>query len=136
MTHNREDEKHTRDEREQADPFAGRIVRNRFVLKTRLGDGGMGVVFKALDRNRQAADDPQLHVALKLLSDKVSSHPQAALALQREGSRALRLSHHNIVRMYDFDRDGALSFLTMELLEGESLSAVLKRNPDGMHPAV
>src|SRR5262249_575370 len=108
MTYNREDETHTRDEDEPADPFVGRVVPTRFVLTARLGDGGMGVVFKALDRNRQAADDPQLHVALKLLSDKVSSHPQATLALQREGSRALRLSHHNIVRMYDFDRDGAL----------------------------
>lgn len=109
-----------------------RVIKNRFVLESRLGDGGMGVVYKAIDRNRQDADDPIVHVALKLIGESIQAHPQAALALQREGSRTLRLSHRNIVRMYDFDRDGDLAFLTMELLDGRSLDAIVCEHPDGM----
>jgi len=109
-----------------------RVIKNRFVLENRLGDGGMGVVYKAIDRNRQDADDPIVHVALKLIGESIHAHPQAALALQREGSRTLRLSHRNIVRMYDFDRDGDLAFLTMELLDGRSLDAIVREHRDGM----
>ncbi len=113
-------------------PPQPRVIKNRFVLENRLGDGGMGVVYKAIDRNRQDADDPIVHVALKLIGESIQAHPQAALALQREGSRTLRLSHRNIVRMYDFDRDGDLAFLTMELLDGRSLDAILRDHRDGM----
>ncbi len=109
-----------------------RVIKNRFVLESRLGDGGMGVVYKAIDRNRQEADDPIVHVALKLIGESIQAHPQAALALQREGSRTLRLSHRNIVRMYDFDRDGDLAFLTMELLDGRSLDAMVREHREGM----
>jgi serine/threonine protein kinase len=109
-----------------------RIIKNRFVLENRLGDGGMGVVYKAIDRNRQDADDPVVHVAIKLIGESIQAHPQAALALQREGSRTLRLSHRNIVRMYDFDRDGDLAFLTMELLDGRSLDAIVREHRGGM----
>ena len=109
-----------------------RVIKNRFVLENRLGDGGMGVVYKAIDRNRQDADDPVVHVAIKLIGESIQAHPQAALALQREGSRTLRLSHRNIVRMYDFDRDGDLAFLTMELLDGRSLDAIVREHRGGM----
>jgi serine/threonine protein kinase len=113
----------------------GRTIKGRFVLESQLGDGGMGVVYKARDLRRAEKDDPNVYVALKLIGESIQSHPEAPLALQREASRALRLAHHNIVHMYDFDRDGDLSFLTMELLSGTSFDALLREHGNGMELA-
>jgi len=118
--------------RDQDTSPLGRTIKGRFVLESQLGDGGMGVVYKALDLRRQEKDDPNTYVALKLIGGAIQSHPEAPLALQREASRALRLAHHNIVHMYDFDRDGDLSFLTMELLSGKSFDALLREHRSGM----
>lgn len=115
-----------------ADELPG-VLKGRFVLEERIGDGGMGSVYKALDRNRQAHNDPQPYVALKILkTELLREHPDAALALQREASRTLRLSHHNIVRVHDFDMEGDANFITMELLQGESLVSMLDERPRGL----
>lgn len=110
-----------------------RTLKGRFVLEQRIGDGGMGSVYKALDRNRKTHNDPQPYVALKILKGALlREYPDAVLALQREASRTLKLSHHNIVRVYDFDTDGDAYFITMELLQGESLVAMLNERPRGL----
>jgi serine/threonine protein kinase len=112
------------------------VLKNRFVIQDRIGGGGMGIVYRAIDRNREAASDPQIYVAVKVIGEKIIGHSVAAIALERECTRTQRLNHHNILRVNDFDWDGDTCFLTMELLQGESFEELLRRHPSGLTPAV
>lgn len=104
----------------------GSVMRDRFVLEEVIGTGGMGRVFRALDRRREEAQDRHPHVAIKVLSGEFKRHPDALKALQREARKAQKLAHPNICSVYDFDRDGANVYLVMELLEGEPLNQLIK----------
>jgi serine/threonine protein kinase len=104
----------------------GMVVRERFVLVEQLGSGGMGEVFKARDLRREEAHDRQPFIALKVLNKEVSNHPDSFMALQREARRAGTLAHPNVVTVYDFDRDGARIYMTMEYLEGRGLDTYLR----------
>jgi serine/threonine protein kinase len=100
---------------------AGDVLDGRFTLVMELGRGGMGSVFKARDRNREDFQARNPYIALKLLSAEFRNHPDARMALQRETERAQSLAHENIVRVFDFDYDGPHAYMTMELLDGQSL---------------
>lgn len=113
----------------------GDTLNRRFVLKEKLGSGGMGTVFKALDLRRQEAEDRNPYVALKLIKAEAIDHPEAVKILQREARKTQRLAHPNVVMVYDYDRDGDLSYITMELLDGETLSKVLARRRGDPLPA-
>jgi serine/threonine protein kinase len=104
----------------------GDVLADRYTLVAELGRGGMGSVFKALDRNREDFHARNPYIALKLLSDDFRRHPDAVMALQRETERAQSLAHENIVKVFDFDYDGPHAYMTMELLEGESLESWLR----------
>ncbi|MEQ8514564.1 MAG: serine/threonine-protein kinase [Chromatocurvus sp.] len=99
-----------------------RVIKDRFVLQDRLGKGGMGQVFRALDLRKQEAEDEDAYVAIKFLGEQFSSHPKALISLQREAKKTQQLAHPNILTVYDFDRDGAHVYMTMELLSGAPLS--------------
>lgn len=107
----------------------GDILNGRFVLEECLGFGGMGMVFKALDRRKQEASDRNPYIAIKVLNVQFRGHPKSLIALQREAKKAQKLAHPNIVTIYDFDRDGPTVYLTMELLSGRPLRQIL-REPD------
>jgi serine/threonine protein kinase len=111
---------------------SGDVVDGRYTLEERLGGGGMGVVFRARDRLMEEAHDPEPHVAIKVISDAIREHPQAAIALQREAHRSQSLSHPNIVKVFHFGQDLSSYYLTMELLVGRSLEEVIKANPQGI----
>ena len=106
----------------------GTILRDRFVIEEVVGEGGMGLVFRARDRRREEASDRNPFVAIKVLSDDFKTHPDALISLQREARRMQQLSHPNIASVYDFDRDGSHVYLVMELLEGEPLDRILERH--------
>jgi serine/threonine protein kinase len=110
----------------------GSVIKNRFVLDQRLGEGGMGVVFKARDLRKEEARDRDPYLAIKFLNSEFRRHPEALMALQRETRRAQALAHPNIVTVYDFDRDGTLIYMTMEYLEGEPLDRFIQRHPQGV----
>lgn len=110
----------------------GSILKNRFELQQLLGVGGMGMVFKATDLRKIEAADKEPFVALKVLNQDFQSNPMALVALQRETKRAQTLSHPNIIKVYDFDRDGGHVFMSMEYLEGQSLSHLIKEHPEGL----
>jgi len=104
------------------------ILNNRFVLEATLGAGGMGTVYRAKDLRKVEANDPNPHVAVKVLNDDFKHHPDAFVTLQREASRSHRLSHPNIVTVHDFDRDGDVIFMTMELLQGQGLENLIRQH--------
>jgi hypothetical protein len=104
----------------------GVVLKNRFLLETLIGRGGMGLVFAAIDRRKEEARDPNPRVALKVLSGDFQRHPAAFMALQREARKAQTLAHPNVVTVFDFDRDGDAVYMTMELLQGRPLEAVVK----------
>lgn len=107
----------------------GHVIKQRFKLLEILGIGGMGRVFKGIDLLKQEARDKNPYVAIKLLNEDFKSHPQAFISLQRESSRQQKLAHPNIATVYDFDRVGGPGtpvFITMELLEGQTLNTFIK----------
>jgi len=86
-----------------------------------LGEGGMGVVYKA--------EDPRLKrlVALKVMKTDKSSNDVAHQRFIQEGEAAALLQHDHIVTIYEVDRDRGIPYLAMQFLEGESLDDRLKR---------
>jgi serine/threonine protein kinase len=113
-------------------PFAdrplqiGMVLKDRFVLEEVIGGGGMGTVFKALDLRKSEAKDKEPYVAIKVLNPEFRDNPISLIALQRETKRAQTLSHPNIIKVFDFDRDGNHVFMSMEYLRGQPLSQTIK----------
>lgn len=115
-----------------ATPLAlGDMLRDRFVLDVLIGTGGMGRVYRAVDRRRLEALDPQPYVAVKVLSSDFRHHPDALRALEAEARKVQALAHPNICVVFDFDRDGTNAFLVMELLLGNTLDVALRASPGG-----
>jgi serine/threonine-protein kinase len=81
----------------------------------------MGVVYRARDTRLDRM------VALKRLSEHIRDHPRAVSLLLQEARSAARLNHPNIVTVYDVDYDDGAYFITMELMEGQPLNAVLQQ---------
>jgi len=110
----------------------GRVLRGRYVLERRLGSGGKGTVFKALDRYRADLPEAQQYVGIKILHAAINDDSREKLLakLRREFYCVQMLSHRNIVNVFELDRDGDVDFFTMEFLDGELLSSVMAR----LHP--
>jgi serine/threonine protein kinase len=115
-------------EQQRTSPLrAGHVLRDRYVLEERLGSGGRGTVFKALDRYRADLPEDDRYVAIKILHPNADNRADLLADLRREFYCAQTLSHESIVNVYELDRDGDVDFFTMELLEGELLSSVMAR---------
>ncbi len=112
----------------------GTILKDRFELLELVGEGGMGMVFRALDRRKVEAQDRNPFLAIKILNEQFKRHPESLKALQREARKAQDLAHPNIVTVFDFDREGSTVYMTMEYLDGESLKEIIKKNPHGVAP--
>jgi serine/threonine protein kinase len=104
-----------------------KILKGRFVLEDILGIGGMGVVYKAKDLLKVEAQDRDPYVAIKVLSEEFRTHPEAFISLQREAKKAQHIANQNTVRVYDFDRDGEVVFMTMEYMVGQPLDQMVKQ---------
>ncbi len=110
------------------EPIVGDVLKDRFVLEAEIGRGGMGVVFKALDKRKIEARDRHPYVALKLLNESFKQHEESLMALQREARKAQDLKHPNVIGIFDFDKDEHDNyFIAMEFLEGEPLDKFLKQ---------
>lgn len=93
-----------------------------YEVLSKIGEGGMGVVFKA----RQISLDRT--VALKVLPAKLTADARFVERFLREARATAKLSHPNIVRIYEVDRSkGGIHYYAMEYVEGESLGSLLKR---------
>jgi serine/threonine protein kinase/ketosteroid isomerase-like protein len=93
----------------------------KYQILERLGQGGMGVVYKALDPLIERT------VALKVVSAHLDADPESRARFFREGRSAGQLSHKNIVTIFDLGEDNGMAYLAMELLEGEDLRAKISR---------
>lgn len=106
-----------------ADPMIGRMINGRFEVLSRLGAGGMGVVYRA----RQVGIDRI--VAIKTLLKDRATDDKVVQRFKNEARAVSRLNHPNTIRIYDFGQmeDGTLYF-AMELLEGRSLDRAIRQD--------
>lgn len=97
-----------------------------YVIQGLLGAGGMGDVY--------AANDTRLkrRVAIKVLPDAVAHDESRRLRFEREAQSVAALNHPNIVTLYSVEHAEATMFLTMELVEGQSLADVIASRPMGL----
>jgi len=102
-----------------AAPGDGRLVGGRYRLLERLGQGGMGEVWRA------RREDTGAEVAVKILRGEQAEAEGAAARFEREAQAAARLSHLGCVSVLDFGRDRLGMYLVMELVHGRSLAARL-----------
>ena len=116
----------------QTELSPGAVLKDRFEIVSVLGRGGMGVVYRAIDRRKVEAQDRDPHVALKALSQSWQRDERMVIALQREARKAQTLAHPNIATVYDFDRDGDFVYITMEQLSGQPLDEVIRAHPKGL----
>jgi len=103
----------------------GSVLKDRFRLEKKLGEGGMGAVFLAVDQRKLEAKHPDPYVAIKLITGDFLQDPLAYISLQRETDKSQKLAHPNIITVYDFDRDGDVFFMTMEALKGRTLDQII-----------
>jgi eukaryotic-like serine/threonine-protein kinase len=121
--------------REERFPVApGRVLSDRFVLTKLLGTGGTCSVFLARDLEAELDPRRPRFVAVKTLRPDYKDPVRAVERLQREFEHARQLSHAGIVRVFDLSCDGDVTYMTMELLEGESLASIMRRQNGPLAP--
>ena len=109
-------------ERAPVDELLGRVIDGRYRVVTRIGEGGMGTVYKV----------EHVHIgkfmALKVLRREFSASPDVVRRFRREAQAASRLSNVHTVAVFDFGRsaEGAL-YIAMEWVEGDNLLALLSK---------
>lgn len=99
------------------------VLAGRFRIIKFIAAGGMGEVYKAQDTRLERI------VVLKFLPREVAKDRQSLERFRREAKAASALNHPNICTVYDFGEDSDRAFIAMEYLEGETLSARIKRSP-------
>ncbi|WP_432464162.1 serine/threonine-protein kinase [Agarivorans sp. QJM3NY_33] len=110
-----------------------RVIKKRYQIEGLVGHGGMCDVYRAKDLLLEAAGDSQPYVAIKLLQKEFHNQPDAARILIREARKTQRLSHPNIIRVYDFGVDQEDYYLIMEWLDGQTLDEIIKSHrPHGL----
>ena len=93
-----------------------------FEITGLLGKGGMGEVYRATDTKLGR------EVAIKVLSSDFAADPERLARFEREAKTLASLNHDNIGSLYDFQQDGEIRFLVLELIEGETLADRIDRS--------
>jgi len=99
----------------------GAIVADRYRIVALLGRGGMGEVYRAEDLKLSQV------LAIKFLPEKLSQDPAALARFHSEVRIARQVSHPNVCRVFDIGDADGIPFLTMEYVDGEDLSSVVRR---------
>lgn len=98
------------------------MLANRYELLRKIGSGGMAVVYQAYDTSLDRK------VAIKLLREEYVDDPDFIRRFQKEAQAVARLSHQNIVNIYDFGESDGLTYLVMEYVEGSTLKEIIAQN--------
>jgi len=98
----------------------GDVLGGRYEILQLLGEGGMGAVYKALDRE---LDNP---VALKLIRPEFAASPSMLARFKQELLLAHQVTHKNVIRIYDFGDADGVKFITMEFVEGQDLRTIIQ----------
>ncbi|GEM_PF-444630 len=105
------------------DDLIGQVLAGRYLVKSKLGEGGMGRVYLA-EHVRMGRP-----CAIKVMHPSLSQEADAVSRFGREAANASRIIHPNVAAIYDFgETSDGLIFLAMEYAEGEPLSRILKRD--------
>ena len=99
----------------------GTYLQNRYEILEKIGSGGMSVVYKAQCHTLNRL------VAIKVLKEEFAFDRAFIDKFRMEAQAAARLSHPNIVSVYDVVEEGALHYIVMELIEGVTSRAISKR---------
>ncbi len=97
------------------------VLGARYEIIAMLGAGGMGNVYRAHDRELDE------EVAIKVLHPQIAAAPGSLERFRREVKLARRVTHPNVARVFDIGEHGDEKIITMELVDGESLSSLLER---------
>jgi serine/threonine-protein kinase len=97
-------------------PREGTALAGRYEILRLLGEGGMGAVYRARDRELDEI------VALKILHAGVLKNPEVVARFKREVKLARRITHRNVARTFDLGEVDGTYYLTMEFIEGRALT--------------
>ena len=99
----------------------GTVFAGRFELIEELGAGGMGIVYRAFDK--EVGEE----IALKVLHPEIALDKKTVERFRNEIKLARRISHKNVCRMHELHQDGKQLFITMEYVSGQNLNGVIKQ---------
>ncbi len=103
-----------------SDALVGRVLDGRYRVEARIARGGMATVYRALDTRLDRV------VALKVMHQLFAENDQFVARFNREAKSAARLSHPNVVAVYDQGEDDGYVFLAMEYVQGRTLRDLLR----------
>jgi tetratricopeptide (TPR) repeat protein/predicted Ser/Thr protein kinase len=99
----------------------GTVLGGRYEILKLLGEGGMGAVYKAADREVDRI------VALKVIRPEMASNAEILARFKQELLLSSQVTHRNVIRIYDLGEAQGVKFITMEFVEGETLHQILKQ---------
>src|ERR1700722_20211081 len=99
----------------------GRMLGNRYQILQLLGEGGMGAVYKANDRELDRL------VALKIIRPSLALSSEILHRFKQELILARQVTHRNVIRIFDLGEADGIKFITMEFIDGETLTTILRR---------
>ena len=109
-------------ENKKKDSYKGIMLDNRYELVEPIGSGGMAVVYKAMCHRLNR------YVAVKIMRPELAKNEKFRRRFQTESQAIAKLSHPNIVAVYDVSRSANLEYIVMELIEGITLKQYLKEH--------
>jgi len=99
----------------------GTVLGERYEIVKLLGQGGMGAVYHARDRELER------EVALKVIRSDMAANPEILRRFKQELILARQITHKNVIRIFDLGQADGIKFITMEYIEGEDLQGLLRR---------